>query len=234
MSLQWFDNPEFRNVCIQNKLEAAINGDGRLILICPKYPGKEVEEKLTGLIPKEQQWAIVEGISMGLCATIKVMLMMFGVRDVTFKNLPGHHIVIEIENPPKATATQPGSPLWDQLAQGLQQDAFIANGGSYQIRVNGEVYRDSDGYVKPDDLPTSPEDMEDDGDHRPLSEQAKENMSEFQQAQRRAQRNTPPPKPAVKDDRFDYDREFLPKDVATDVKILLETCGSVEEFLKNI
>ena len=40
--------------------------------------------------------------------------------------------------------------------------------------------------------------------------------------------------PKINDDRFDYDRDFLPKDVGMDVKILLESCGSVEEFLKNI
>lgn len=36
------------------------------------------------------------------------------------------------------------------------------------------------------------------------------------------------------DSRFDSDREFLPPDVSTDLKILLESTGSVEEFLKSV
>lgn len=228
-NLKWFDTPEFRNVCMANKLEAAINGDGNLVLICPKYPGKAIEEKLAGMIPKEQPWQIVEGASMGLLASLKVMLMMFGARNVLFTHHLDHRLILDIHNPPKSTALQPGSPLWDQIAGAMKSDEFVQ---TYQIRVDGEVYRDSDGYTKADDLPATPEEMEDDGDHRPLSEQAKESTQEFQRAQRE------PPKPVVKakveDNRFDYDREFLPKDVGTDVKILLESCNSVEEFLKNI
>ena len=40
--------------------------------------------------------------------------------------------------------------------------------------------------------------------------------------------------PKIYDDRFNYDRDFLPKDVGMDVKILLESSKSVEEFLNNI
>ncbi|MBE3145397.1 MAG: hypothetical protein IMZ61_15970, partial [Planctomycetes bacterium] len=47
-------------------------------------------------------------------------------------------------------------------------------------------------------------------------------------------KSTPTPIDPVKDERFDYERPFLPEDVVTDVKILLETTGSVEEFLKSI
>lgn len=212
---------------MENKLEALINGEGSLVLVCPKYPGKAIEEKLGGLIPKEQPWAIVEGASTGNLSTIKVMLMMFGARDILFKNLPDHRLVLEVENAPQATALEAGSPIWDQVAHVIRSDEFVQ---SYQIRVNGEVYRDSDGYVKPDDLPGSPEmDME---EQPPLSEQAKANMQEFQRAQRE------PPKPIVtakvEDDRFDYDRDFLPVDVGMDVKILLESTNSVEDFLKSI
>lgn len=36
------------------------------------------------------------------------------------------------------------------------------------------------------------------------------------------------------DDRFDYDREYLPADVGTDVRILLESSNTVEDFLSKI
>ena len=36
------------------------------------------------------------------------------------------------------------------------------------------------------------------------------------------------------DNRFSYDRDYLPTDASTDIKILLESTGSVEEFLKHI
>jgi hypothetical protein len=39
---------------------------------------------------------------------------------------------------------------------------------------------------------------------------------------------------AVNDSRFDDGRAYLPKDVATDVRILLESTNSIDEFLQRI
>jgi hypothetical protein len=96
----------------------------------------------------------------------------------------------------------------------LQRDPFTQ---AYEIRVGccqenpaGEVYRNSEGVSEePDDGPV----------HRksPLLTAAKKVKT-----------------PKISDGRFDYDKEFLPKDVALDVKILLESCPTMEEFLRNI
>jgi hypothetical protein len=40
--------------------------------------------------------------------------------------------------------------------------------------------------------------------------------------------------PNLDDGRFEYEKDFLPADAATDVRILLESTGSVDEFLKQI
>jgi hypothetical protein len=100
----------------------------------------------------------------------------------------------------------------------LKKDPFVE---TFTIKINGKVVRDSSQYVGS----SEPSPIDDEGDDD--QEHSYQILSE---APRQSTR-TPT---AVKDDRFAYERPFLPKDVATDVKILLESTGSVEEFLKKI
>jgi len=219
MDNAWFDNPSFRNICIENHIEPMMN-NGRLFLICPKLPDEKTAEALKGLIPKEVDWRFAEGMSSMIMAAIKVMLAMFGVPSVAFGFGEGGRVILDLPPLRKSTATQPGSPLWNQVASLIQRDPFTQ---SWQIRVDGEVYRDSEGYSKPDPIDGVPEDFEDEEDPQPVHQ-----GSPLLTAAKKVK------PPEIKDDRFDYDKEFLPKDVGTDVKILLESCQSVEEFLKNI
>jgi hypothetical protein len=211
---------------MKNNIEPVISGDDRLVLICPKLPDEQTAEAFAAIIPKELEWGFSEGLSTMTMATIKVMLALFSVPMVAFKFVEGGKVVIMMP-PLKGTATQPGSPMWDQVVGLLQRDAFTK---TYEIRVgcteenpNGEVYRDSNGYTKPDPVDGVPGENEvEEGEpvhqESPLLTAAKKGVKP----------------PEIKDDRFDYDREFLPKDVGTDVKILLESCQSVEEFLQKI
>lgn len=225
MDTRWFDNPKFRDLCIQNHIEPVISGDERLVLICPKLPDEQTASTFAELLPKDLDWGFSEGMSTVTMASIKVMLAMYGATRVVFQFVEGGKVVL-LMPPLKGTALQPGSPLWDQVVMILQKDPFTK---AYEIRVGcceekpeGDVYRNSDGYAKPD--PSNAEGVPEENEvDEPVHQE-----SPLLTAAKKA------PVPKITDDRFDYDKEFLPKDVGTDVKILLESCNSVEEFLKNI
>jgi hypothetical protein len=147
---------------------------------------------------------------------------------VVFKFVEGGKVVLMMPPLKANTATQPGSPLWDQVIALLQQDPFTK---SYEIRVGcchedpaGNIYRDSNGYARPDPVEGVPEENEVDEEPRPVHQE-----SPLLTAAKKDGKAL-----KITDDRFDYDKDFLPKDVATDVKILLESCNSIEEFIKNI
>jgi len=219
MDNSWFDNPKFRDLCIKNQLEPVI-GNGHLVFICPKLPGKEIEEALAELIPKEFKWEFRERMSTMFEAAIRMVLMIYGVMSGKFQFNPNGEVILELPALKKSMATQPGSPLWDKIAGMIKQDAFTK---SFQIRVDGEVYRDSDGYSKPDPVEGIPEDNFEDNVH-PVHQESP--------LLKAAKRVTVPDD--VKDGRFDNGRDYLPTDVGTDVRILLESTLSVDDFLNNI
>ena len=226
MDTQWFNNPKFRTLCMQNHVEPVISGDDRLVLICPKLPDEHTYESFAELIPKDLEWGFSEGMCTMNMAAVKMMLAMFHVPGVVFKFVEGGKVVL-LMPPLKGTATQPGSPLWDQVISILQRDPFTQ---AYEIRVGcceenpaGDVYRNSEGYAKPDSSNVDGVPEENEVDDEPVHQE-----SPLLTAAKKG------PVPKITDDRFDYDKEFLPKDVGTDVKILLESCDSVDEFLKNI
>lgn len=222
MDRQWFDNPRFRSLCQQNRIEAMINGNRKLVLLCPKYPGQEVEKQFKELIPEGQAWEIVMGLSTPIMATIKVILLMYGITDVGFKSLPGNKAIIEIFDVSKKNmATQPGSPLWRQVAAFLERDPFVQ---SYEIIVDNEVYLNSDGYAKADTPTISAEGEEFD----------EESMSSPRHVSSPLVGRVRGSSLKITDDRFDYNRSYLPKDAATDIRILLESTKTVDDFLKNI
>jgi len=205
--LRWFDNETFRDLCISNHLEAFINGDGQLILSGSKLPSPEVQKKFKALIPPEQPTMFTEGMSVAKMAILKVYLLAYGVSKVLFQHTSQGHVNFRAYTEDKSQATQPGSPLWDDVAAGLRSDPYVK---TFKIYVNDKLYRDSEGYSEPDEpYEGSPEDRE------PVREKAS-------------------PKIAVKDDRFAYEREYLPPDVGTDVQILLETSEDSQAFIDRI
>ena len=219
MDNQWFDNPKFRELCIENHIEPVITGDDQLILVCPKLPDEHMVSAFAELIPQELEWGFSEGLSTGSVAAVKIILGMFYVPLVVFKFETGGRVVLLIPPLNKNVRGHIPSSLWDQVVAILLRDPFTR---SYEIRVGccqenpmGEVYRNSEG----DPVKGVSEESDNGPVHQesPLLTAAKKVKT-----------------PKISDDRFNYDKEFLPKDVASDVKILLESCKNVEEFLRNI
>lgn len=213
MDERFFDTREFLDLCKANRVEPVITGDNQLVLVCPKYPGKDVEDKFKAMIPENVPWSFAEGLSQVTVSRIKAGLMGIGITKVIVQMLPGHRTVLHVYPPEKHPLAGSASPIWDIISGILQKDPFVQ---TFAITVYDQVVRDSEQYVGSPELPIDNEGDDMEHDYNILPE---------------AKRT---PTVAVKDDRFAYDRPYLSKDAATDVKILLETTGSVEEFLKNI
>jgi hypothetical protein len=237
----WFYEQRFKDFCIEKGLEPQLNDIGnRLVLICPKIPQgplqKEIVRGIEILVPKEVQVEIQPGLSMNTRRIIMTFLRSHGIQpfmkvqgacgDVAIANIallinPDKEgevalIVLMVDQTP---SVQPDAPIWREAGQLLQKDPFVKH---WSIIVGPDLVRNSEGFVKGDvrTFDSNPEESSD----------FEEPYEEFQ-----SQPNLRPSKiQAIKDDRFDYDREFLPEDVGMDVKILLESCHTVEEFLKNI
>jgi hypothetical protein len=211
MNKSWFFNSKFKDFCKEKGLEPHITIDERLVLVCPKLPEKPLQEEiaksLKELVPAEVEWGLSEGLSAQTEKTLSSYLAGYGVRGCGMVYGPAGEIALFFPEVPDTTAMQPESPVWQEVGNLLMRDPYVKG---YHIIVRGEMYRNSDGYVKPDDSGSEVDKA------IPGS-----SVKGFKA-------------PVIKDNRFNYDREFLPKDVGTDVKILLESCNSVDEFLKNI
>ena len=214
MNKTWFFTQEFKNFCKEKGLEPRITMDDRLVLICPKIPEKFLQEEIakgiSELVPKEVEWGLSEGLSAQTEKTLASYLAGYGVVGGGMVYGPVGEVALIFPQVPNTTAMQPESPVWQEVGNLLMRDPYVKG---YHIIVRGELFRNSDGYVKPDDSIDGAEDRE--------ILKSKSSVTGFKI-------------PVIKDNRFDYDREFLPMDVGTDVKILLESCNTVEDFLNNI
>jgi hypothetical protein len=238
----WFYEQRFKDFCIEKGLEPQLNDIGnRLVLICPKIPQgplqKEIVRGIEILVPKEVHVEIQPGLSMNTRRIIMTFLHSHGIQpfikvqgtykegEVTIPNIaiminPDKEgevalIVLMVNQTP---SNQPDAPIWREAGQLLQKDPFVKH---WSIIVGPDLVRNSEGFVKGDvrTFNSYPEEME-------------ESQPDWEE--KKSISGTSKVPATTKDDRFDYDREFLPEDVGMDVKILLESCQTVEEFLKNI
>lgn len=232
MSNEWFNN-EFIGLCLDNGVEPVLSGDGQLRLICPKKNDK-VLSGIISRIPKEQKYEVLESMKTATIVKIKLMLQMIGATGLSVKDEPDQHrvTVMAMGDMQQNEALQPDSPFWNEIAFVLKDDPYVS---SYEIKCNSITVRDSATF-NPDDnsiLGSMKKEMEkvEAGD-APSTDPILQKMFGSSGP---ARSESPKVKlPAVTDDRFDYDRDFLPVDVGMDVKIMLESCSSVEEFLAQI
>jgi hypothetical protein len=216
---EYLDDPKFRQLCKENRIEYVVTGDRRLHLICSKKPDPSILKAFKELIPPQQQWVVEEGLSTSTKTAVTVMLGFYGMHvEFTMNN---GMVIVEVSNA-SGNIAYPDNDIWNQIGTCLRRDPYLKE---FQIQVNGELYRDSTGYTKTVD--TSPTEDDNILFRYPEREPAHQETPLLRAVKKG-------PTPVIKDDRFDYDRDFLPPDVGMDVKILLESCNSVEEFLKKI
>lgn len=209
--MDWF-NANLAKTCFDFNLEPAYDEKEKILYIFgTEVPDQEVQEQILALIPKEQPVKFLSSITGGTKALICLLLKFSGGSGIIFRCNPDHEVILEVESSNKLIS-DPSSPMWAEITRILKADAFTK---TIKYVINGEAYE-----------PVGNSDS---------SESPFESYKEEERSMRR--RPLPKSKPVpgkVNDNRFDYDREYLPEDVGRDVKILLETSDSVEEFLGKI
>jgi len=208
--MDWF-NQEFIRKCKEKGVEPIRNGMGQLLLICPRIPPKEVQEEILAMVPSAVSSGFVPSLSNTTKAMIGLLLAQYGVTGLAFGSNNQGSCALEVEGEER-TALMPESPLWGKVIHLMKNDPYTRD---YQIRLNGKTIIDSQSgeYVPP-----------------PVIDSDEDSYEESESPSRPVEK----PLVAVKDDRFDYDRDFLPPDVGTDLRIVLESTKSVDEFLKLI
>jgi hypothetical protein len=220
MDTSWFDK-RFINACQEAGVEPVINGHNQLLLMCPKIPSQEEQDRIVGLIPPNQPYGFIETMKTTTKAAISILLKMFGAESVMFKTSNDHNVDVIVEANPNITSLEPASPMWKQVAAALKLDQFVK---TFHISVNGQKALSSDD-VAPGELEEGP-------DEKILASMVRDEVGEDED-------ETPPHRETkslvkIKDDRFSEDRPYLPADVGLDVRILLESTSSVEAFLAAI
>lgn len=230
MSNEWFNN-EFIGMCLDNDIEPVLTGDNQLRLVCPKKPNDKLMSALKARIPDGQPFVVLESMKTATIMKVKMMLQMVGATGMSVQDDPSKHkvTVLVIGDMQRNEALQPDSPFWNEIAFVLKDDPYV---NAYEVKCNDIPVRDSETY-NPDGksiLEAMQEQMKqvEAGDAPRVLDNLLQDMRDSKKSQPKVKL------PAVEDDRFDYDRDFLPADIGTDVKIILESCSSVEEFLAQI
>jgi hypothetical protein len=221
--MDWF-NQEFIRKCKEKGVEPIRNGMGQLLLICPRIPPKEVQEEILAMVPSAVSSGFVPSLSNTTKAMIGLLLAQYGVTGLAFGSNNQGSCALEVEGEER-TALMPESPLWGKVIHLIKNDPFTQN---YLIKLNGKVIADSQsGDYVPEEA-----DFDESGDPTDavLNEFQVEAMNAATEKVQARFGNTP----QIKDDRFEYEKDFLPPDVGTDLRIILESTNSVEEFLKSI
>ena len=198
-------------------------------------PGQSVLDKILSKVPKDQAYLVMESMRTATPIKLNMILAMSGAEGCGLEDDPKtHKVTVRVKaDMQKIEHFRPDSPFWNEIAFILKDDPYVA---SYVIKCNDILVRDSDTFnpdgqnsilgqlkeemqkVETGKGPDMGNFLKGLGDVQDIAPAKKENV----------------PVVAIKDSRFDYDRDFLPKDVGTDVKILLESCNSIDEFLKLI
>jgi hypothetical protein len=216
-------------VCEENNIEPIMVND-QVMLICPKTPDEDVREKILSLIPEDQPSTFIESIRTNTKVNIEYILGVYQPRSVRFRIPKKNHILLDVEGQ-EQTCFVSGNPLWGMIASCLNTDPFVK---SYMIRFNGKIVLDSEnlGAVEEaiNDAVKVVQDAENDFEHDP----ADINPMPVVESNKPAMTRRKVAAPVIKDDRFNYDKEFLPPDVGTDMKILLEATKDSGEFLRSL
>jgi hypothetical protein len=124
---------EVKNICKQYDIDPVMIDD-ELVLICPKMPDKDVQKKLTEVIPSTTPYKFQEGPRLSTSTALKILFQTAGAASAD-SEIKGHDIVITItgQTPP---LIEEESPVWGIAAGILKVDPFI---DSWKIKINDKV-----------------------------------------------------------------------------------------------
>jgi hypothetical protein len=209
----WF-NANFTKSCFDLNLEPAYDERSQMLYIFgADIPDQKVQDKVIALIPKGQKVEFMSSLMTSTKVMINLIMKYSGCSNIMFRCNPDHEVVLEVEFS-EPILCEPSSPIWTEVTRLLKADAFTK---TIKYVINGEVYEPIPSGENPEGQGHNPTDLV---------------QEEFMRRRPLPKTNSVPGK--VNDDRFDYDREYLPDDIDKDVKILLETTNGVDDFLSKI
>ena len=212
----WIDR-EMIEVLSSYHIEIAA-AEGMTTFVCPRMPPPAVKALIERKLPHNLDRQFIEDVSIG---TTLLLIEEVEKHHATIKiqSLPAHRAVLDVSADESSSLKDDNVSVWGKIMAVISRDSFVE---SFEIRLNGEAIFTSE---------ASQTKIMRDAAVEVLSELEEEVLSDLK-------KNAPPHRETIikapEDNRFDYDRDYLPTDVGTDVKILLESCNTVEDFLKSI
>jgi hypothetical protein len=128
---------DFLKICIDNDIEPALEGH-EYLLVVPKMPPQEVQDKLREVIPPDIQYRYVEGPRLLTTNGLKGLFQQMAVKSALIE-MKDHTMIFKIEGDAPA--------LTDEDAQGiafmkkvLEADPFVEN---WKVIVDNKTIYDS-------------------------------------------------------------------------------------------
>ena len=129
---------EFLSICIKNKIEPIIDGAGNYLLVVPKMPDKEIQDRLRTLIPSDIQYTYSEGPRLVTTEGLKQIFGQLKVQSATIE-LKDHDLILRV-NMENTQMVDECSPIWDPVNKLVSSDPFVEN---WKAIVNDKFIYDS-------------------------------------------------------------------------------------------
>lgn len=127
----WEDT--FNRLCIENSIEPVIDGSN-FILVVPKMPSEEVQQKIRELVPPQIQYQYREAPKISTTEGLRVLLLQAGAQSALVE-IKEHILSITIQGD-VPILTEQDSHIWPVIQNLLKADQFVEG---WKVTVNGTL-----------------------------------------------------------------------------------------------
>jgi hypothetical protein len=129
---------EFNQLCNDNAIEPVLDGN-KFLLVVPKMPSKEVQEKIRAVVPDTINFEYTEGPKVVTTAGLRSLFANAGAQEATVQ-IDKHSLTITIKSE-SPVLTEQDSQVWPLVRQFLLADKFVEG---WKILVNDTVMSEYD------------------------------------------------------------------------------------------
>jgi len=125
---------EFRELCQKNSVEPIIDPKGQLMLICPKIPSQEIQDKIKASIPDSSP-TFIPALRTVTRAMVGILLAQYGATGLGFMHDGRGAVVIDVQGDANRTALKPENPhVWGEISKLVKADPYTQK---FLIAFNG-------------------------------------------------------------------------------------------------
>jgi hypothetical protein len=128
---------DFATLCLQHKIEAVVEGS-EYLLIVPKMPDKEIQDKLRAIVPQEIQYRYVEGPRLVTTVALKTLFQQIGHITAVLET-KDHTMMFKIDGEPSVFSEEDPKVL-NFIESVLSADPFVKD---WKIVFNGKTIHDT-------------------------------------------------------------------------------------------